>query len=154
MWNFNRVVTTRPVNVDIGLLLVRLGVGLSIAMFHGWGKISGGPTLWKSLGGHMSNLGVTFSPVMWGFMAASAEFFGSILLVLGVLFRPAAALLCFTMFVAILRHLNLPAENPMTGWNGASHAIELFAVYLALFFTGPGRYASTLNLRPPPTEES
>ena len=73
MWNFSRVVTTRPVNVDFGLLLIRLGIGLSIVIFHGWEKISGGPALWGALGGNMSNLGISFAPVMWGFMAALME---------------------------------------------------------------------------------
>ncbi|MFQ5510676.1 MAG: DoxX family protein [Candidatus Krumholzibacteriia bacterium] len=148
MWSVGRVVSSRPVNVDIGLLIVRLGVGFSIAVFHGYGKITGGPDLWTGIGSHMSNLGITFAPAVWGFMAASAEFFGSILLILGVLFRPAAAFLAFVMFVAALRHLNLPADSPVAGWKGASHALELLAVYVALFFTGPGRYASRLILKP------
>jgi len=154
MWNFSRVVTTRPVNVDFGLLLIRLGIGVSMAAFHGWAKISGGATLWASVGTGMGNLGVTFAPVMWGFMAGFAEFFCSILLVLGVLFRPAALMLAFTMFIAVLVHLNMAPESPKAGWGGASHAIELLVVYVALFFTGPGRFASTLNFRPPPSEDS
>ena len=148
MWNFRRVVTTRPVNIDIGLLIVRVSIGLSIIVFHGYDKITGGPDLWERIGSNMSNLGITFAPAMWGFLAASTEFFGSILLILGVLFRPAAALLAFLMLVAALRHINLPVDNPMSGWKGASHALELMAVYVALFLTGPGRYASTLILRP------
>ena len=149
MWSFKRVVSTRPVNVDIGLLVVRLGIGIIMAVFHGYGKLAAGPSLWAGIGSHMSNLGITFAPVMWGFMAGMTEFFCSILLVLGVLFRPAALFLAFTMFVAALRHLNLPFDNPMSGWKGASHALELLVVYLALFFTGPGRYAATLILKPP-----
>lgn len=154
MWNFNRVVTRRPVNVDIGLLMIRLGIGMSILVFHGWGKISGGPAAWERFGGAMGNLGVSFMPVMWGFMAGFAEFFCSILIILGVLFRPAVLLLAFTMFVGVLVHLNMPPESPRAGWSGASHAIELLVVYLALFFTGPGRFVSTLNFRPPPTDDA
>ena len=101
----------------------------------------------EALGNHMGNLGITFAPAMWGFMAGFAEFVCSILLILGVLFRPAAALLAFTMFVAALRHLNLPAEDPASGWKGASHALELLAVYIRLFLAGPGRYAFTLIRR-------
>jgi putative oxidoreductase len=89
----------------------------------------------------MENLGVSFAPAMWGLAAALAEFGGSIALVLGVLFRPAVSLLAFTMLVAMLRHLNLPPESPASGWQGASHALELLCIYVALLFTGPGRYA-------------
>jgi putative oxidoreductase len=145
---FKRAVSSAPVNVDFGLLILRLGIGLSMLGFHGYGKITGGPDLWGGIGGTMANLGITFAPTMWGFLAAFAEFFGSILIILGVLFRPAALMLAFTMVVAILRHLNLPSDDPMSGWRGASHALELLVVYAALFFTGPGRYASMLLLKP------
>ena len=136
-----RILSSRPVAVDVGLLIVRLGVGLITLTIHGWGKISGGPDLWARLGSHMGNLGITFLPGFWGFMAAFAEFGCSILLILGIFFRPAATLLAFTMLVAALRHLNLPADEARSGWSGASHALELLAVYLGLLFAGPGRYA-------------
>ena len=92
----------------------------------------------------MKILGITFAPVFWGFMAAFTEFFGSILLMLGALFRPAAALLAFNMFVAMLLHVNLPADHQMAGWWHASHALELVIVYVGLILTGPGRYAFRL----------
>lgn len=137
-----RIFSSRPIAMDVGLLAVRLGVGLSMAVFHGWGKISGGPDLWTRVGAGMSNLGIDFLPGFWGFMAAFAEFGCSILLVVGIFFRPAATLLAFTMLVAALRHLNLPADAANAGWKGASHALELLAVYVGLLFCGPGRYAT------------
>ena len=142
-----RILSSRPIAVDVGLLIVRLGVGLITLTIHGWGKISGGPDLWARLGNHMGNLGITFLPTFWGFMAGFAEFGCSILLILGIFFRPAATLLAFTMLVAALRHLNLPADEARSGWSGASHALELLAVYLGLLFAGPGRYALANFLR-------
>jgi putative oxidoreductase len=141
---FRKIVARSPVHQDLGLLLLRLGIGLSMLGFHGFGKISGGPELWRAVGAGMENLGIGFAPVLWGFLAAFAEFFASILLVLGVLFRPAAAMLAFTMFVAMLHHVNLPADSPGAGWSGASHALEMLIVYVTLFLTGPGRYAFSL----------
>ena len=126
---------------DWGLLLLRLVIGTSMAVLHGYAKISGGPESWTGLGGAMQELGISFLPAFWGFMAAFSEFFGSILLAVGLLFRPAAALLAVTMLVAVIRHLNIPAGEPGSGWNGASHALELLGVYVALTLTGPGRYA-------------
>lgn len=131
----------RPIEKDLGLLVVRLGVGVSMLAFHGWGKITGGPELWERIGDAMGNLGIHFFPVVWGFLAAVAESGCSMLLILGVLTRPAAAMLAVTMLVAILRHLNLPAEEAASGWKGASHAIELFAVYVGLFLAGPGMFS-------------
>ena len=125
---------------DLGLLIVRLGIGLSIALFHGFGKIKSDSEVWERLGRNMQNLGVDFVPVFWGFMAAFSEFFGSILIVLGIFFRPSTLLLAFTMLVAAIRHLSLPAEAARSGWSGASHALELLVIYVALFIMGPGKY--------------
>lgn len=129
-----------PIHADLGLLLLRVGVGLSMILFHGWGKLTGGPERWERIGANMGNLGIDFAPMFWGLMAAVSETFCSALLALGVLFRPAAALLAFTMIVASLRHLSLPAGEPNSGWSGASHALELLAVYVALLLIGPGKY--------------
>ena len=127
--------------LDLGLLLIRLGIGVSMLLFHGWGKITGGPETWHRLGENMSLLRIRFAPVLWGFMGSLAESLGSVLLLLGLFFRPVAALLAFTMFVAVLRHLNLPDDAPNAGWKGASHALELLSVYVGLLLVGPGRYA-------------
>jgi len=139
---------------DWGLLFLRLVIGATMALFHGYAKISGGPERWAGLGGSMQELGISFLPTFWGFMAAFSEFFGSLLLVLGLLFRPAAALLAFTMLVAVVRHLNIPAGEPGSGWSGASHALELFGVYVALFLTGPGRFALGVLRRENPAAPS
>jgi putative oxidoreductase len=142
---FGKVFSSEGVAKDFGLLLIRLGIGASMFIFHGYDKITGGSERWASIGGSMENLGITFAPVVWGFMAAFAESVGSILLVLGPLFRFATLLLAFNMFVAVLRHIYLPAEEPGAGWAAASHALELMVVYLGLFFTGPGRFAAKLS---------
>ena len=141
---FKRAMSTSPINKDVGLLLIRMGIGFSMMAFHGYDKITGGTQLWAGVGANMSHLGIGFAPVFWGFLAAFAEFAGSILLILGVLFRPAALMLAFTMFVAILTHMNMPSDAPRAGLSGASHAIELMIVYVGLFLTGPGRYAFRL----------
>lgn len=142
---FGKMSSTAPVSMDFGLLLLRLGISLSMFLFHGYAKMTGGPERWEMIGGNMAALGITFVPVFWGFMAAFTETVGSILLVLGPLFRVVALMLAFNMFVATLRHLNLPAGEPGAGWSGASHALELMTVYIALFFTGAGRFAFRLG---------
>ena len=147
MTRLRKLTSNHPIHKDFALLIIRLGIGFSVLTFHGYSKISGGPELWEKIGTSMSHLGIGFAPTFWGFMASFSEFVCSILLILGVLFRPAALLLAFTMLVAILRHLNLPVDNPSSGWSGASHALELFTIYMGLFFAGPGRYAFSLMTR-------
>lgn len=141
----NRIFSSDKISVDLGLLLVRLGVGASIVTFHGYHKLLGGPDLWTGLGGSMQHLHITWYPVVWGFLAALAESIGACLLVVGVLFRPAALLLAFNMFVAANVHLHMPADQPNAGWAGASHALELMSVCLGLLFTGPGKFSLTMR---------
>ncbi|MBM3265297.1 MAG: DoxX family protein [candidate division Zixibacteria bacterium] len=129
--------TNKP---DLGLLIVRVGMGLSMALFHGWGKISA-PDRWVQIGGNMQRFGIDFAPAWWGFMAGFSEFVCSLLIAVGLFFRPATCLLGFTMFVAAVRHLSLPADDPGGGFSGASHALEFLVVCIGLLLSGPGKYS-------------
>lgn len=120
---------------DPGLLLLRIGLGIMF-LNHGLPKLMGGPERWAGMGGAMKNLGITFAPAFWGFMAAFAESAGGVALILGLAFRPACLLLAFTMTVATLYHL-----NKGDGIRGASHAIEVGIVFLSLVLIGPGKYS-------------
>jgi putative oxidoreductase len=120
---------------DTGLLILRIGMGIMF-ISHGAPKLLGGPERWAKVGGAMGNLGVTFTPQFWGFMAGLSEFGGGVMLILGVLFRPAMAFMLFTMTVAAISHL---AKGQ--GLGGASHAIEDGIVFLSLIFIGPGKYS-------------
>lgn len=117
---------------DVGLLIMRVGIGISF-MVHGKGKLFD-PAMWPKVGGAMANLGITFAPAFWGFMAAFAEFGGGLLLVLGLCFRPAAAMMAFTMLVATITHLRMG-----DGFGDYSHAMELGIFFLGMILVGPGR---------------
>jgi putative oxidoreductase len=132
-------------NTDMGLLILRLGVGLNMMLVHGWGKISGGPSQWRSIGEGMPSLGLGFEPLAWGFASAFAEFGASLLIILGVNFRLATGLLIINMAVAAEHHLNMSSLLPHSGWSGASHALVYLTVYVALFFTGPGRHVLSVK---------
>ena len=121
-------------NVNLGLLLIRLGIGASL-IAHGLPKINGGPELWTKLGSSMEIIGIHFLPAFWGFMAAFAEAGGGVLLMLGVLWKPACFLLVFTMVIAVLHHA-MKGET----FGDYSHAMELGILFVGLFFTGPGKY--------------
>lgn len=130
-----KMLLSSPLPVNLGLLVARIGVGGMMAWFHGYGKIMGGVDRWRGLGEAMSNFNMPESTyVFWGFMAAVAEFFGGILLALGLLHRLAAFLLVNTMVVAATMHLiNEDGKH--------IYPTELGFVFLALLITGPGRYS-------------
>ena len=128
--------------IDLGLLILRIGIGIMEAWVHGWPKLVGGPERWKKLGAAVELVGIHFLPTFWGFCAMAAEFGGGILLVLGLFTRPAAAFILVTMCVASGRHLSRGE-----GISEASHAIELGVVMGSLLFLGPGRYSLDARLR-------
>ena len=121
---------------DIGLLIIRLGLGTAFIAIHGIGKLSGGPELWVKLGGAMKNLGITFYPEFWGFMSMFAEFFIPFFLIMGFMYRPAALIISFNMLVAMLTHL-----SKLDPWSRVAPAMELMIVFIGLFFLGPGKYS-------------
>ena len=120
---------------DLGLLIIRLGVGLSFALIHGLPKMLGGPSGWEKIGGAMGYVGIHFLPMFWGFMASATEAVGGIFIVLGLFFRPACIFMAFTMLVASLMMIS------KEGFGDASHAIEVGFVFLGLLFIGPGKYS-------------
>ncbi|WP_257668860.1 DoxX family protein [Parapedobacter tibetensis] len=120
---------------NTGLLLIRVGLGIMF-IIHGYPKLLGGIKMWEGVGGAMSEVGITFLPIVWGFLAAVVETFGGLFLILGLFFRPTALLLTFTMLIAALKHLGAG-----DGLMGASHAIEIGVVFLGLAFIGPGKYS-------------
>jgi putative oxidoreductase len=101
---------------------------------HGLGKITAGPGQWTELGGTMGLIGISFAPVMWGFLAALAESVGSLLLTVGFLTRTAALLLMGTMGMAATMHIKTGNGSPET-------AVIYLLVFTLFFLAGPGAYS-------------
>ena len=118
-----------------GLLILRLGIG-AMMIVHGYPKLFGGTAMWTKLGASVRPFGLHDFPAFWGFMAAFAETVGGLLFLVGFIFRPACLLLLITMSVASAQHLRTG-----DGLGGASHAIELAVLFLAMFIIGPGKYS-------------
>lgn len=117
---------------DAGLLILRVGVGLSF-LAHGWPKLAGGPERWAALG---EKVGFEVAPAFFGLFAGLGEFGGGTLLILGLFFRPAALALCLIMAAAFYSHVSAG-----DGFSRFSHALELAFVFFGLACIGPGRYS-------------
>jgi len=95
---------------DLSLFLLRSGLGLPMAILHGWPKLSAAYSYW-TVGANwgfvtaVQNLGFPF-PALFASVAALAESAGAILIVLGLGRRWPAIALAFTMLIAIYRHLS------------------------------------------------
>ncbi|MBS1258232.1 MAG: hypothetical protein MAG551_01285 [Candidatus Scalindua arabica] len=120
---------------DIGLLVLRIGIGVMFIM-HGLPKLMGGPEKWVMLGGTMKSLGVDFAPMAWGFMGAFSECIGGLLLALGLFTRPACFALLATMIVAASMHIG--KGDPFVKY---SHAVEAGILFISLILIGPGKYS-------------
>jgi len=125
---------------DLGLLVMRLGVGALFLFVHGFPKLAGGPDEWASVGRAVSYLGINFGYAGWGFAAALAETLGGFFLIIGFAHRPASLALFVTMVVAAIWKY-----YPFGGWEAAAHPAVLAAVFLGLLFTGPGKYSLDAN---------
>jgi len=118
---------------NAGLLILRIGIG-AMMIYHGYPKLIGGTAMWNGLGKTIGNFGITWGFTFWGFMAAFAEFFGGIALILGLYLPLFCSLLVIDMIVAAVMHMKNGDGFPV-----ATHAIEDGIVFLSLIFIGPGK---------------
>jgi putative oxidoreductase len=115
---------------DIGLLLLRLVAGLSLAIGHGLGKFPPSTRFIESV----SRLGFP-EPEVFAWGAALAELVGGILLAAGLLTRPAALAIAFEMGTAAFRsHAGEP-------FGSKEKALLFMTIAVCFLLVGAGRYA-------------
>ena len=121
-------------NQNIGLLILRLSIGFML-LLHGIFKVANG---FSGIKGMLAGMGM---PGFFAYGALVGEVVAPLLLIIGLLTRPAAAVVAFNMLVAVaMTHsAAIFSLTPMGGW-----AIELpmlfFFPAVALIFTGGGKY--------------
>src|SRR5215207_5912595 len=120
---------------DAGLLVVRLFAGLGLALAHGVGKLPPSP---RFLAG-VEEMGFP-APVLFGWAAALAEAVGGALIAAGLLTRPSALFVLFTMLVAAFLR-----EGP--AFADKEKPLLYAAVALLLLLAGAGRYSLDAALR-------
>jgi putative oxidoreductase len=123
-----------PSKTDFGLLALRVCFGLSLFLKHGWEK----PTTFSRMAGHFPNP-VHIGPVPSLLFALVSDAICSVLVILGLGTRWAAALIFVNIFVAwsLVHHFQFFGH-------GADHG-ELMVLYLGGFLTlliaGPGWFS-------------
>lgn len=123
---------------DIGILLVRLAVGITFAA-HGAQKVFG---WWEGPGFAKWSAGITrmgLRPAwLWAAISAGVEFFCGLLLVLGLLTPLASALLAAQSTYIVKVHL---PRGFWSGKGGIEFPLQLLAGSLLVVATGPGAIA-------------
>ena len=120
-----------------GPLALRIPTGIIFAA-HGAQKLFGwfGGYGLAGTGQWMDSIGLAPGHLM-ALLAGSAEFFGGLALIAGLLVRPASAALAVAMIVAILSvHIG---KGLFMANNGYEFALALLAITVALVFSGAGR---------------
>ncbi|MGO1191057.1 MULTISPECIES: DoxX family protein [Vibrio] len=128
---------TGSTNASFAPLILRIPTGI-ILMAHGSQKLFGwfGGGGLEGTGQFMASLGLSPGELM-AFLAGSGEFFGGLLILLGLLTRPAAAVVAFTMVVAIVS-VHLP-NGLFLANGGYEFGLALLAIAVSLVFSGSGR---------------
>jgi putative oxidoreductase len=125
--------------MDIGLLVLRLAVGLTMAA-HGGQKLFGwfGGYGLAGTGGFMESLGFRPGRVQAA-LAGGAELLGGLLLALGLL-TPVGAALVIAVMVAAIGSVHLP-KGFFVSDGGFEYNLLIIAAVSALAFIGPGAYS-------------
>ncbi|MBI1805994.1 MAG: DoxX family protein [Ignavibacteria bacterium] len=127
---------------SLSALLLRLALGY-IFIPHGYQKLFKEPGP-KGVAGFFKNIGVP-APLFFAYVVGSVEFFGGILLILGLLTRVAALLIVINMFIAIVKvkyKTGLISKVMEGGWVGG-YELDLALVTMALVLVvfGSGKFS-------------
>ena len=115
----------------LALLVLRLALG-AIMVGHGYHKVNGHV---HEFGGFLSSMHI---PSWLAYVVAATEFFGGILVLVGLFTRFAAFAICIDMLVAILK-VHLP--HGLLGEGGYEYPLALAAIAFSLIFLGAGPIA-------------
>ncbi len=132
---FEFIKPASPFLIESALCFLRVSMGI-LSIGHGYPKLMGGMQSWKSLGMLIQNVGFTFWPTIWGFLGASIEFFGGILLIIGLGTRFASLCLVLMMVVAAAFHI-----QKGDSFQVYSFSISLMTVFITFLLVGGGKYS-------------
>lgn len=120
--------STLALRIPIGIVFMAHGAQKLFGWFGGYGL--------EGTGQWMASIGLGPGMLM-AFLAGSGEFFGGLAILLGILTRPAAAVLSITMLVAIFA---VHFEHGLFMSNGGyEFALALLAASVSLMMSGAGK---------------
>ncbi|WP_431225419.1 DoxX family protein [Serratia sp. L9] len=124
---------------DLGKLILRIAVG-GLLLFHGWHKLVDG------IGGVQAMLVAHGIPAFVGYGVLVGEVIAPILIIFGVLTRPAALVMAATMVVAwLLVGLGKTfVLSPVGSW-AIEDIVYFFLAAIAISLLGCGRYSICSN---------
>lgn len=139
VWKILHGGSRTSLGTDLALLLVRLWVGLPMALVFGRGKLPPPPTFTSAV----ADMGFPV-PTLFAWAAVLAEVIGGALVAIGLMTRPAAFFLAFTMAVAAFQ-----AKGDLSFFDpGRLNPTHFMVLSLVLLFAGSGRLAVDPLLRP------
>ena len=124
----------------LALLVIRLALGL-IMVAHGYPKVFGGLHHYAQW---ISSMGV---PAWMAYVSAGVEFFGGILILAGFFTRPAAALICVNLAVAMWKVDFHDGLFKALGHTDKETSLALATIAFTLIFFGAGPIALDHVLR-------
>lgn len=122
-------------NIDIGLLILRILIGIMM-IIHGSLKYIGGSETMTKVGSAASHIGIDIGHTFLGYTAASMEILGGIMIILGLFFTPGALILVLVLAVAAFMKISTGSS-----FSSFSHPLEMGIVFLSLILIGPGKYS-------------
>ncbi len=115
----------------LALLVMRLALG-AVMLDHGYHKVFGG------LHHHAQFVASLGLPAWTGYLSSFAEFFGGLLVLIGLFTRCAAFAICIDLSVAIAK---VHFHNGLIGNGGVELPLGLATLAFALIFFGGGPIA-------------
>jgi putative oxidoreductase len=125
--------TKCSMSASLGLLVLRVAAGASLAMNHGWVKFHD-PDFKSKFFGMVGGMGLPASNAL-AWAAIGAELVGGILLALGFLTRISALMILGVMGVAIWK-IHLPSHQ---GFAGMELPVLYGSIAVAFLLGGAGR---------------
>ena len=127
----DETLATLALRVPVGIIFMAHGAQKLFGWFGGYGL--------TATGNWMESIGLA-PGILMAFLAGSGEFFGGLFILLGLLTRPAAAVLAITMIVAIFTvHF---ANGLFMANNGYEFGLALLAASVSLMLSGSGKLSA------------